>query len=319
LLRMWLYKGESSADARPVWKWSNVWTDATNGKPVPAVLLLFCFNTLLFKALGMRLGGNLYFALTMLEINVPFILYPIYLQSRIQRVSQLELGELRLSIEGTASKVKFPLKNIHIITGPLGNLEKGVQLMGWPKKNSVCIHEALLSSLSNDEVTALVASRLGDWKRCVSLITYGFSIIFFSNLFTYVMLFIKDRASYEEFGFKDEYPIVAGIVLFGVAMAKPCATLFSVQRNAMSYTNNFVPDKLAAENGHLVELQAALGKIAELQEEKAVGDWMYSLYFNGEPTISARLKKLEKIATEKALKEDSAVEKKKEKDIVDMA
>jgi hypothetical protein len=56
-----------------------------------------------------------------------------------------------------------------------------------------------------------------------------------------------------------------------------------------------------------------------LQEEKG-GDWMYSLYFNGEPTISERLKKLEKIATEKALKEDSVVEKEKEKkDIVDMA
>jgi STE24 endopeptidase len=177
LLRMWFYKGESSADARPVWRWSNVWIDAVNGKPVPAVLLLFCFNTVLFKALGGRLGGNWYFALTMVEINVPFVLYPIYFQSRIQQVSQLEDGELRLSIEGTASEIKFPLKNIHIITGPLEGLEKGVQLIGWPRKNSICVHEALLSSLSNDEITGLVASRLGNWKRCVSLITYGFSMV----------------------------------------------------------------------------------------------------------------------------------------------
>lgn len=147
------------------------------------------------------------------------------------------------------------------------------------------------------------------------------------------MLFIKDRGTYEEFGFKGEYPMVAGIVLFCVAMAKPCSAMFSIQRNTMSYLNNFVPgkalvlhipkldwhvtiDKVAAENGHLVDLQAALGKIAELQEEKG-GDWMYSLYFNGEPTISERLKKLEKTATEKALKEDSVTEKKK--DAVDMA
>lgn len=177
LLRRWIFKGESSVDARPVWKLSHVWKDATNGRPVPAVLLLFCFNTLLFKVLGGKLGGTLYFALTMLEITGPFILYPIYLQSRIQRVSPLEPEELKFSIEGAASEIKFPLKSIYIIKGPLEGLEKGVQLFGWPKKNSIGIHEALISSLSNDEITGLVASRLGDWKRCVSLITYSFSVV----------------------------------------------------------------------------------------------------------------------------------------------
>lgn len=57
------------------------------------------------------------------------------------------------------------------------------------------------------------------------------------------MLFVKSRASYEEFGFTDQYPMVAGIVLFGIAMAKPSSTLFSVQRNAMSYVNSFIPGK----------------------------------------------------------------------------
>lgn len=70
-----------------------------------------------------------------------------------------------------------------------------------------------------------------------------------------------------------------------------------------------IPDKHAADNGHLVELQAAFGKIAEAQKETGEVDWMFSLYFNGEPTISERLARLEKIAREKADKEDLIVDK----------
>lgn len=117
-----------------------------------------------------------------------------------------------------------------------------------------------------------------------------------------MLMFIKDRSTYEDFGFVDKYPMMAGVVFFGVSMALPCSTCIYIQRNRLSHTNSFAPDKYAADNGNLTKLQAVLGKIVEAQQETRV-DWLFSLYWNGEASISERLTRLEQIAREKVEKE----------------
>lgn len=63
-------------------------------------------------------------------------------------------------------------------------------------------------------------------------------------MFTYTLLFLKQRACYDEFGFVDEYPLMAGLVIFGVAMAKPFSTIVLLQRNGLTYRSSFVAGKL---------------------------------------------------------------------------
>ncbi|CZR53818.1 uncharacterized protein PAC_03700 [Phialocephala subalpina] len=290
------------------WKWNELILDVMKGRPIPAVLLLFAVNVLTFKAFGWKIQGNFPFFVFMAQAISPIVLYPLILRSRLHNLASLEPGSLRDAITESAAEIKFPLKDTNVLTGPLESLEQGVQLLDWPFKTNVAVHEVLLERFTIEEILGLLASRFGNWKLRISLINNTFSMIFFGNMFTFMLMFIKDRSTYEDFGFVDQFPMMAGVVLFSISMALPCSTYMYIQRNMLSHTNSFAPDKHAADNGNLANLQAALGKIAELQQEGPI-DWLFSLYWNGEASISERLTRLEKIAREKVGKEDVAVEK----------
>lgn len=60
---------------------------------------------------------------------------------------------------------------------------------------------------------------------------------------TFMLLFIKDRSTYEDFGFVESYPMMAGVVLFGISMALPFSMCTYIQRNKLAYTNSFAPSK----------------------------------------------------------------------------
>lgn len=150
--------------------------DVMRGRPVPAAVLLFAASVL-FKALGWKIQGNFPFFVFMAQIISPTVLYPLILTSRLHNLAPLEPGYLRDAITESAAEINFPLKDINVLTGPLESLEKGVQLLNWPVKTKIAVHEALLECFTIDEILGFLASRFGDWKLRVSVINNVFSMV----------------------------------------------------------------------------------------------------------------------------------------------
>lgn len=176
-IKPWWLMDSPTLESRSTRRWDQVISDITKGKPMPAVLMTFCFDILLFKAVSWKMQGTPFFFLTMAQINSVVILYPIYLQYRIGQQSPMEPGTLKDAIEESAAEIKFPLKSINVTTGPLESLDQGVQVLGWPRKSKIAIHESILDNFNDQEIMGFLLSRFGDWKACISLISFTFSMV----------------------------------------------------------------------------------------------------------------------------------------------
>ena len=105
-------------------------------------------------------------------------------------------------------------------------------------------------------------------------------------------MFLKQRSVYESFGFHDEYPLVAAIMLFAVGIAPPLAAVFKLLVNSLRRRNEFLADRYAAEMGYSQALGLALSKV---EGERSENDGWYSWYYNAVPLIGERAKALEVI------------------------
>lgn len=111
------------------------------------------------------------------------------------------------------------------------------------------------------------------------------------NLTTcFLLLFAKQRSVYEAFGFIEEYPFVAAIVLFAVGIAPPLSAIYKCYVHFMRRGNQFYADKFAADLGYSDSLAQALRRV-ECATYKS--DWLYSWFYNAIPLISERVAALE--------------------------
>jgi hypothetical protein len=64
--------------------------------------------------------------------------------------------------------------------------------------------------------------------------------MYFNLSWTYLSLFSNERTNYEAFGFKNEYPRMAAIVIFTTGFAPFLAAIFGLNINYIGRKNNFI-------------------------------------------------------------------------------
>lgn len=179
-----LMKNENAIkNLRQRWTIKNFFKDISTGHTVYPVMILCLVEILAIKTFSARVTRILQLSAMVLQI-IFVIFYPMLSQPKERDLVQLEDETLVASIIEIAETAKMKkLKGIYVSEGPLDDVEQGVQVFGWPRKNNIVIHRSILNEFTPEDVKALVTRALGGWQKNIS-----FASFFCSNVSTHLHL-----------------------------------------------------------------------------------------------------------------------------------
>lgn len=258
---------------------------------VQLIVIQCASGALQYKLLEKRLDVSLIGWCLLLQTFYA-ILIPVCIQPRGKHLTSMEEGETRKALTELAETAKFPLKDIYVMdkAHPIDGLENSVQAWGLFRKTYITVHEEALEMYNTSDLTALLAQELGAWKRCNGMRMFGMAQLLFTQTVCLVAQFVQRRSMYESFGFSEQYPLVAGIILFAVGIAPPLSALYNLKLNFMLHSNQRYADAFAADLGYSHALASALVKV---EGEKVDFDWIYSGYYNVAESPSERIAALQ--------------------------
>lgn len=206
----------------------------------------------------------------------------------------LEQGELRDAIEQFCEKVGFKLDNLYVIDGSKRSTKANAYFSGLGAKKRIVLYDTLISTLTTEEIVAVLAHEIGHYKKkhtrtmlILSLINSG--VIFF------ILSLVLGRYS-EDFAeaLGSQTPsFQLSLIVFGV-LYTPISTLLGVGLNVISRKNEYEADYFAKSNGLAQPLGEALKKLSITSLSNLNPHPAYVFFHYSHPTILQRLQNLKK-------------------------
>ncbi|ANB14661.1 Ste24p [Sugiyamaella lignohabitans] len=253
-------------------------------------------------------GDQFFFYLWLFMVGfqvVAIAVFPTLIQPLFNKLSPLEDGELKTSVENLAKRVQFPLNKLYVIDGSKRSSHSNAYFYGLPWSKQIVIFDTLIEKSTVDEVTAVLAHEIGHWalSHTTKMLLVAQAHLF--AIFALFSAFIRNQSLYNSFGFfssSSQYPILVGFILFGDIL-QPLESLLSFAMNLMSRSFEFQADDYAVNLNYGPELSKSLIGIHTENLSNVDADWLYSSYHHSHPILPERLKAL-RLATE-------AIQKKK--------
>lgn len=120
-----------------------------------------------FLAIVQKTGNSFYYYLWLLSAAVQIFaitIYPIFILPLFNKLSPLEPGALKTSVEGLAKKLKFPLNELYVIDGSKRSAHSNAYFYGLPWKKHIVIFDTLIEKSETEEVVAVLSHELGHWS-----------------------------------------------------------------------------------------------------------------------------------------------------------
>ena len=194
-----------------------------------------------FLAIVQKTGNSFFFYLWLFSVGVQVFaitIYPIAILPLFNKLSPLEEGKLKTGVEGLAKRLDFPLKELYVIDGSKRSAHSNAYFYGLPWKKHIVIYDTLIEKSETEEVIAVLGHELGHWKLGHTTKLFGIAQFHMFYIFTLFSVFINNRSLYESFGFRTEFPIIIGFLLFSDALA-PMDTVVKLLMNILSRTFEF--------------------------------------------------------------------------------
>ncbi|KAH8804635.1 peptidase family M48-domain-containing protein [Xylogone sp. PMI_703] len=244
-----------------------------------------------FLAIVQKTGNKFFYYLWLFGAGLQVFMitiYPITILPLFNKLSPLEPGDLKSGVEALASRLKFPLSELHVIDGSKRSAHSNAYFFGMPWKKHIVIYDTLIEKSETEEVVAVLAHELGHWSLGHTTKLFGISQAHFFYIFSLFSVFINNHSLYESFGFHNEYPIIIGFILFSDALA-PMDTIIKLLMNILSRRYEFQADDFARNLGYSTELARSLIKLQIQNLSTMNADWMYASYHFSHPILSERL------------------------------
>jgi STE24 endopeptidase len=204
------------------------------------------------------------------------------------KLTPLDAGELRASIEKYANRVNFPLTNIFILDGSKRSTKANAFFSGLGSKKNIVLYDNLVNDMNTDEITAVLAHEVGHYKK-----KHIFQSIAISIAQMGVMFFL--------FGWLAGHPFMAevlgakqnsfhlSLITFSLLYA-PVSMITGLLMNLFSRKNEYEADAYARDTYSAAPLISALRKLsihnlANLQPHRAYVFFNYS-----HPTLLQRMR-----------------------------
>lgn len=124
-------------------------------------------------------GFTIFFAMFYTSLVLPIF----------NKLTPLEVGELRSAIEQYAQKVNFPLTNILVMDGSKRSVKANAFFSGLGAKKNVVLYDTLIKDMTTHEITAVLAHEVGHYKKkhitqsmVLSVLQMGFMLFIFGLL-----------------------------------------------------------------------------------------------------------------------------------------
>lgn len=278
-----------------------------------------------FLAIIKKTGDRFFFYLWAFAAGLQVFMitiYPVAILPLFNKLSPLQEGELKKSIEALAGKLKFPLHELNVIDGSKRSAHSNAYFFGMPWKKHIVLFDTLIEKSEKEEVVAVLAHELGHWKLghttsnfliaqvslirncraeqayyelCTNLALFQAHFLYIFALFS---AFINNNSLYADFGFTNSHPIIIGFLLFSDVLG-PMDSVIKLLMNMLSRKYEFQADAFANNLGYNAELARSLIKLQIQNLSTMEADWMFASYHFSHPILSERLKALNWVPTEK--------------------
>jgi len=183
------------------------------------------------------------------------LLLPIF-----NKLTPLESGELRTSIEKYAAKVSFPLTNIFILDGSKRSTKANAFFSGLGGKKNIVLYDNLVNDMNTDEITAVLAHEVGHYKKKHVLQSILISIAQMGIMFFLFGWLASNPIMAEVLGAKQN-SFHLSLITFSLLYA-PISMVTGLLMNLFSRKNEYEADAYAKETYSAAPLISALKKLS---------------------------------------------------------
>lgn len=120
-----------------------------------------------FLAIIQKTGKQFFYYLWLFGAGLQMFMitiWPIFITPLFNKLTPLEPGKLKTSVEALAAKLKFPLTELYVIDGSKRSAHSNAYFFGLPWKKHIVIYDTLIEKSETEEVTAVLAHELGHWS-----------------------------------------------------------------------------------------------------------------------------------------------------------
>ena len=204
----------------------------------------------------------------------------------------LEEGELRDAIETFCQKADFKLDNLYVIDGSKRTTKANAYFSGLGTKKRIVLYDTLISSLTTEEVVAVLAHEIGHYKKKHTRTMLLLSLVNSGVLFFILSLVLGNPAFAEALG-SNNPSFQLSIIVFGV-LYTPISTLLGIGINILSRRNEYQADNFAKSYGLALPLVEALKKLSVTSLSNLNPHPAYVFFHYSHPTLLQRLRNLRK-------------------------
>lgn len=230
-----------------------------------------------------------YVWLFMMAVQIIAIaIYPTLIQPFFNKLTPLEEGELKTSIENLASDNKFPLTKLYVIDGSKRSAHSNAYFYGLPWSKQIVIYDTLIQTSTTLETTAVLAHEIGHWALSHTTKTLLIAQLHVLSIFTLFSGFIHNKSLFQSFGFFNETPVLIGFLLFSDIL-QPLDNIMTFFMNLLSRKHEYEADEYAVKLGYAQSLSKALISLNVKNLSSPDADWLYSSYHHSHPILPERL------------------------------
>ncbi len=222
------------------------------------------------------------------------IFYTSWILPLFNKLTPLENGELRSSLEAYSSRAGFPLDNIFVIDGSKRSKKANAFFSGLGKKKKVVLYDTLIHQHETDELVAVLAHEIGHYKKrhiiqglFISVLSSGIMLFILSRLLDWSIISLALGA--------DQWGIHLNLLGFGL-LYSPISMILGIFGNALSRKNEFEADHYAADTFSPTPLQTALIRLHKESLSNLTPHPLYVKVNYSHPPLLERLKALDRIA-----------------------
>jgi len=227
-----------------------------------------------------------FIAITIVTILMNF-LYGSLIIPLFNKLTPLEDGDLRNSIQQYAAAVSFPVTNIYVIDGSKRSSKSNAFFTGFWHRKKIVLYDTLILKHTIPELVAVLAHEIGHYKKKHVLISMLISSLELLLMFFIMSKFIFNKDLSLAFGSKS-FALHINLIAF-VLLYQPVSLVLGLFGNYLSRKHEFQADSFAVKTTDSNVLGEALIRLSVDQLSNLTPHPVYVFFNYSHPPLLKRL------------------------------
>lgn len=251
---------------------------------------------LLFIQWAFEKGGSLFWLIALTGTAVFIIFMTMFYTSLIlplfNKLTPLEEGGLKESIESFASRAGFVLSNIYIMDGSKRSTKANAFFSGLGPKKKIILYDTLVKELETEEIVAVLAHEIGHYKKHHIYKGLVFSLFQIALMFLLLWWALNNPSFSQSLGATGN-SFYMGLLAFAL-LYSPISFILGMGMNLSSRKHEYQADAYATSFQLGEQLIKALIKLSVTSLSNLRPHPAYVFFHYSHPTLLQRKKAIEK-------------------------